>query len=424
MTEESKKEDEPAPAPAPEPAAPAADAAADSTSGDTLTEEDLKAVEGIKERLKFFFSNANIRQDAFIRKHLTQTDEKSVPLDVMMRFNTIKKFSDKPAVVIAAAKGLSDLLSVDEATSAISRVVPFTAEMMKENIPLSLRVKNLPVKEEKRDNDDNVMKKYDVTVDEVRALFEKFGDVALVKFQWGYDNEDGSGRWNRDEKRRKQPTGDALIEFEKKEDCQKAAAAILTIKNGDKIEAKEKLVLPANDSRTDPVELDVMLLADYIDAIRAKSGKHRKNKDNRKRDRDGDDKEEEPAKYIVDWKPGCVIKLKGMPETCDREALLDMMAEGLKTTVEEVRNQRIYADYSRGQSDGAIRFNEPSDSIADIVKKLNDGELKVMDTKVEETRILEGDEEKKYWDDFIAFKTKQMNNSHQKKKGRRNNHRR
>ena len=76
----------------------------------------------------------------------------------MMRFNTIKKLSEKPAVVIAAAKALSDLLTVDEATSAISRVVPFTAEMMKENIPLSLRIQNLPVKEEKNENNEQVVK--------------------------------------------------------------------------------------------------------------------------------------------------------------------------------------------------------------------------------------------------------------------------
>lgn len=416
MKEEAK---EPAAAPAPEPAA--AEAAAD-----TLTEEDLKAVQAIKERLKFFFSNANIRQDAFIRKHLTQADEKVVPLDVMMRFNTIKKLSEKPAVVLQAAKELSDILTIDEATCAIGRVVPFTPEMMKENIPLSLRVKNLPVKEEKSENEDKVVKKYNVTVDEIRALFDKYGDVALVKFQWGYDNEDGD-RWNRNENRRKQPSGHALIEFHRQEDCEKAAAATLTIKQGEKVEAKEKLVLPANDSRPDPIELDVMLLADYIDAIRNRGGKNKSKENKRKRDRDdkeedGDDENEaKPVKYIVDWKPGCVIKLKGLPENCDREALLDTLAEGLKTTVEEVRNQRIYADYSRGQSDGAIRFKEPSDTIAELVKKLNDGDLKVMDAKVEETRILEGEEEKKYWDDFVEFKTKQMNNSHQKKKGRRNN---
>jgi hypothetical protein len=414
MTEEAKKEEEPAAAPAP---------AVDATAADTLTEDDLKAVEAVKERLKFFFSNANVRQDAFIRKHLIQTEEKSVPLDVMMRFNTIKKLSEKPAVVVQAAKELSDILTVDGATSAISRVVPFTPEMMKENVPLSLRVKNLPVKEEKNEHDDKVTKKYDAKVDEVRELFDKFGDVALVKFQWGYDNEDGD-RWNRNEKRRKQPTGDALVEFYKQEDCEKAADAILTIKKGEKVEPKEKLILPATDSRPDPIELDVMLLSDYIDAIRNRGGKNKKDKENkRKRDRedkDGEYKKEDPVKYVVDWKPGCVLKLKGLPENCDREALLDAMAEGLKTTVEEVRNQRIYADYSRGHSDGAIRFQEPSDTIADLVKKFNDGELKVMDGKVEETKILEGDEEKKYWDDFIEFKTKQMNNGRDKKRGKRN----
>ena len=54
------------------------------------TEDDAKVLEGIKERLIFFFSDANIRQDAFMRKLLMDTDEKAVAVDVLLRFNTIK----------------------------------------------------------------------------------------------------------------------------------------------------------------------------------------------------------------------------------------------------------------------------------------------------------------------------------------------
>ncbi|KAL3926003.1 MAG: hypothetical protein SGILL_000002 [Bacillariaceae sp.] len=421
MTEKVKKEEEPtvvaAAAAVPESAAPAA---GDKAAEPELTEEDLKAVEAITERLKFFFSNANIRQDQFIRKLLTESEDRAVPLEVMLRFNTIKKLSEKEAVLVKAAKELSDLLTVDEAKSSISRVVPFTPAMMKENIPLSLRVKNLPIKEQPNENDPTkTSKRYDVTVEEVRSLFDKFGDVALVKFQWGYDDAEGN-RFNRNEKRRKQPNGCALVEFHKQEDCEKAAEATLTLKKGETVEAKEKITLPATDSRSSPIDLDVMLLADYVDAIRNRGkSKDRDHKRKRDGDKDADVKEAEPLKYIVDWKPGCVIQIKGFPENCDREAILDCLAEGLATTVEEVRNRRIYADYSRGQSDGAIRFPEPSDSVADFSKRLNDGELKILGAKVEGTKILEGDEEKKYWDAFIEFKTKQMNDGREKKRGRK-----
>jgi hypothetical protein len=387
-------------------------------------------VEGIKERLVFFFSNANIRQDMFLRKLLT-SDEKAVPVEVMLRFNTIKKFSDKPEVLVRAAKELTDLLVVDETKSAIRRVVPFTSEMMKENLHLSLHVKNLPIKEETGgggDDKEQVVKKYDVHVDEVRVLFEKYGDVALVKLQ--FVSDDGGKQRGSDtpgRKRQKYPAGTALIEFRSVEDLKKAADATLTIKEGEKLEPKEKVILAANESRNEPIELDVMLFSEFLQSKR----NYRKDnfKKNKKRGRDeGDDDDDNDnkdphsaPKYTVDWKPSCVIKLKGVPDGCDREAMLECLATGLGTDMDGVKSRKIYVDFSRGQQDGAIRFPEPSDCIAELAKRLKEGELKINDSKVEEVYILEGDEETKYWEDFMAFKTRQMVQRHDNKKHK--NHR-
>jgi RNA binding motif/La domain len=416
MTEETKKE---------EPSEAVADApvptAVEAKTEDTLSEEDLKAVAGIKERLKFFFSNANIRQDMFIRKLLTQSEDKAVPVEVMLRFNTIKKFSEKPEILIKAAKELTDLLVVDEDKSLIRRVSPFTNDMMKDNLHLSLHVKNLPLKEDEEaggegEDSKDVVKKYDVTVDEVRALFEKYGDVAMVKLQF-LSEDSGKHRGGRDgpKKRRKHPAGTALIEFHSQDDLKKAAEATLTLKDGETVEPKEKVVLPAAESRKEPIELDVMLLSEYIQSKR----NNRKGNSNKKRDRDeadDDAKEAPPSKFTIDWKPGCVIKLKGVPESCDREAMLECLAKGLDTDVDGVKSRKIYADFSRGQHDGAIRFPEPSDSIAELAKRLKEGDLKINDAKVEEVYVLEGDEETKYWDDFIAFKNKQISQRNEKKK--------
>lgn len=61
-------------------------------------EVDAKIIETIKERLRFFFSDANIRQDAFMRRLLLDTDEKVVAVDILLRFNTIKKYTDNPSI--------------------------------------------------------------------------------------------------------------------------------------------------------------------------------------------------------------------------------------------------------------------------------------------------------------------------------------
>ncbi|KAG7364383.1 RNA binding motif-containing protein [Nitzschia inconspicua] len=419
MTEEIKKEESDAVADV----HPPAPAAVEAKQEESLCEEDLKAVEGIKERLKFFFSNANVRQDMFIRKLLTQSEDKAVPVEVMMRFNTIKKFSEKPEVVVKAAKELSDLLIVDEDKSMIRRVKPFTNDMMKENLHLSLHVKNLPVKEEEAagedDDNKNVVKTYNVTIDEVRALFEKYGDIALIKLQFVTEDNGKHGEADSSKKRRKIPAGTALVEFHDLEELKKAAEATLTIKDGEKVEPKEKVILPAVDNRKEPIELEVMLLSEFVQSKR--NDRKGNTKRNAKRDRenvDDDDANEpsSPPKFTIDWKPGCVIKLKGVPESCDREAMLECLAKGLETDIDGVKSRKIYVDFSRGQQDGAIRFPDPSDNIAELAKRLKEGDLKINDTKVEEVYVLEGEEETKYWEDFMAFKTRQVAQRHEKKR--------
>jgi RNA recognition motif-containing protein len=412
MTEETKKEE-----------TIEAPVSAEDKAEDPLSEEDLIAVERIKERLQFFFSNANVRQDMFLRKLLT-SEEKAVPVEVMLRFNTIKKLSQKPEVVLKAAKELNNLLVVDEEKLVIRRVVPFSNDMMKENLHLSLHAKNLPIKEETISVDDRnqIVKKYDVHVDEIRCLFEKYGDVALVKLQ--FVSDDGGKHNGRDspvKKRQKHPAGTALIEFRSEEDLKNAAQATLTVKEGEKLEPKEKVILPASEFRKEPVELDVMLFSEFL---QSKRNHHKDNsRKNKKRGRDeaDDDDAKEPhasPKYAFDWKPGCVIKLKGVPDGCDREAMLECLATGLGTDVEGVKSRKIYVDFSRGQRDGAIRFPEPSDIIGELTKRLKEGELKINNSKVEEVYILDGDEETQYWENFIAFKTRQNVQRHDNKKQR------
>lgn len=371
----------------------------------TLTEEDLKALEGVKDRLKFFFSDANLRQDFFIRKHLIN-DKGNMPnkvtIESLLRFNTIKQHTSNPAVIIKAAKELSEMLTLNDDETAIGRVVPFTREMMDGHIPKSLHLKNLPLK--KRDGDENDMQ-YAVTVEEIRAIFEKYGDVAMIKLKWSAHGENDGERDDdrRTNKKKKFPTGCALVEFSTEADLEKAAEATLTTMKGESQEPKEKIVFGE-------AEIQVMRLSE----IKTRN-------DNRKRKEKDDEAEDavEAKTFTFDWKPGCVITITGVPVDCDREALLDMLAAGMGITVEQVKDKKIYVDYSRGEKNGALRFPVHGDHIADICKKLNDGTLEIKGSKVEGARIIDGDEEKKYWDDFIAFKNKQIHQRSDEKRSRK-----
>jgi hypothetical protein len=355
---------------------------------------DPQVVQTIKERLQFFFSDANIRQDYFIRRELIRKEgphPHMLPIEKLLKFNTIKQHSTDPAAIVAAVQELSDVLTLSEDKQAIGRVHEFSMEQMNDNVPLTLHLKNIPYQGAC----------YNVRTDDIRDLFSTYGPITLVKLRLSKDDEDEEERrqHGRARKKKRLPVGAALVEFENKEDLEKAAADTLTEKDGEKLDPPRKLTLKDNT-------LEVMLLTEYI-----AQSKKRKAEDEGNNQDGGDGK-----KYTIDWKPGCVIRLKGLPEGCSREAILETVAKFLGQSVDDVKNDNVYADYSRGDKDGAIRFATPSDSIKALSDKLKEG-FEISGGKVEDAIVLEGEDEAKYWKDHIDFKNKQMSNYKQRKQG-------
>lgn len=352
---------------------------------------DDKVIQAVAERLAFFFSNANIRADSFLRRQLLKEDGDKpghVDVETLLKFNSIKQHTTDPAVVVAAAKTLSEV-KVSDDDKAIARVTPFTMKMMDDNIPLSLHVTNIPTKDEKYSPN---------TMNEIRALFEPYGKVTLVKLRFKRVDGDNGEKKN-------VAAGGAFVEFETKEELAKAAEDTLTSKGGEVVEAKKKLTVGDNT-------VEVMTLKEWLDAKRSKHKSPDKNKvEPKKRDREEKEEPKEEVaveEFTIDWKKGCVIQMKGLAENCDREAIRDAVIKGMGITEDEFKNSNIYVDFSRGQTHGAIRFNEPADTIGALAVKLVNGEVEIAGTKVGSANILEGDDETKYWEDFCAFKTKQM----------------
>lgn len=361
--------------------------------GDSTTaDSEATTLQNVKDRLKFFFSDANVRQDRFIQKLLLDKDGEHkgmVPVESLLRFNTIKRHTEKGEVLVKAAKELEEILTLDEASAAIGRKVEFTSDMMDGHVPKSLHVMNLPITET-----DGGSKKYDCTVDDVKSAFQKYGDVALVKLAFsGYSKP-------------KDADGCAMVEFATKESFEQAAEATLTVKEKTDVEPKESVTI--KDST-----LKVKLLSEFLE----ENKKHRKGRNDKRGRNDGN----ETRDFKFDWKSGCVVKITGLPEGTNREAILDSIALHLDISVTEVKNRKIYADFSIGQTEGAVRFLEPADHVKELATKLKSGDLEIGGSKLEDAFMLEGDDEKKYYEDFIAFKNKQIRNHEEKrsrKKGR------
>jgi len=334
----------------------------------------------IVERLEFFFSDANLRMDKFLRGIVMDSYTGGfVEIETLLKFNTIKKLSTDPAVIAAAAEKVEQL-KLNESKTSISRVEPFTADMLQDNVKVSLRIGNLPIK----DNE------YVHTREEVHELFSEFGKVALVRLLTNYNKIEGV----------RSAVGKGFVEFANIESFDKAVAE-LCVSGDAAADDKPKKVLKLGDD-----EISVKSMRVWLDKKLAdkESKKEEKSGDKRARVEEAtqNSAEIDAIEFTLDWKKGCVITLEGLPEGCDREMLLD----GVKKYVGEDVEAR--ADYSRGDKDGKIRFNEPNDKIAEFVAKLSDGSATFGDAKVGKASVVEGEEEETYYKNYIEFRTNQM----------------
>jgi hypothetical protein len=235
-------------------------------------------------------------------------------------------------------------------------------------------------------------------VKEIRDFFEPYGEVAIVKL--GFSHSKHKGR---------RPKGSCMVEFASASGVEAAAAAVATHRGGKEVEPPPDKKLVVGDQR-----LTIVTLKDHVD-FGAKDGQPKEAAEN------GDEVEDDED-VAIDWKKGSVIQVQGLAAECDREKILDAIAKFLDCGVEELKG-KVYVDYSRGQTSGAIRFDDPTENqVSDMCQKLSSGEMLIGGSKVESAKVLEGDEEEKYRKDFAEFKKRQRRN--RQDSGRKNKRRR
>jgi lupus La protein len=338
----------------------------------------------IAERLGFFFSDANLRMDKFLRNIVLNNAETGgfVPIETLLKFNTIKTISTDPSDIVAAVEKVDEIsLILNDDKTAIARSEAFTKEMLDGNIKCSLRISNLPV-------DDN--RQFKNARDEISALFQDYGKVVMVRMLTNYDKSEG----------KRVAFGKCFVEFHDESALKKAEADLcLPADAGD--DAKPTKTLTLGDT-----ELRIKTMQAWLDKKGKQKDRKSTEKDDTKRAREEqaakEQEEIEQIEFKLDWQKGCVISIKGMTDGTDRETILSAVKEFMGDEVE------ARADYNRGDTEGAIRFTEPNDKILEFASKLNDGSVTIGGSKVDSAIILEGEAEEKYYADYIAARTKQL----------------
>jgi len=502
MSEDEKKEEISTPEPTTDikmdDKKPDDDTKLDDNSKSVTPEISQEIVANMASRLRFFFSNANLRRDRFLRLIVTDSNSGGfAPVITLLKFNTIKQVSLEPLALVRAVQEdekLKTLLKLNDDKTSIARIKPFTMDMMNKEVGVTLRVSGIPMSGNGEGAD------YVVTREAVENAFKEFGYVAMVRMLYNYkkgDNGNGS----------RTAIGRAFVEMETEEEMQNAAAAFCVpesdVKESDKetekvetkeaqaetkeeqtetkeeptetkeepTETKEEPTETRTEKKEEPTETktetkeeqpkrtlklggtevrvktmqqwfnqrEVKKIARFGGSGRGggrgggrgdrgsgrgggrggergggrgymekrdqqnQGGERRDAKGLEKRARENEGKQNgDKIEFKLDWKKGCVISIKGLPDDCDREKI--------QATIIDVvgKDVKVRADYSRGQKDGAIRFEEPNEKIAELAAKINAGTAMVGGCKVGSATIIEGNDEEKYYKEYIAFRTKQF----------------
>lgn len=326
-----------------------------------------------------------------------------ISLDNLLKFKTIQSISQDKNLLSKAARGedeeygerIKNLIVLNDDRGEIRRVETFDWKTMGDGSSLSLYVKNVPMNEEQR---------YAVTRDEVKALFEPFGRVAIVNLRFG----------RKDGEKKSVALGKAVVEFEDDAGIKSAVADLVTPdtdgnegeENEDKATAIPKTILELKGNK-----LTVEKMLPFKMFQNKDNGKNKRSRDEADIKDEGDDKDNEEDVQIefepitVEWEKGCVIALTGLnTERCDRESIREAVSDVLKVS-KDVKTSGLYVDYNRGGSEGKLRLKEVGKNLEmkELVEKLTDGSIVIAGEKVESAKILEGEEEEKYWEEYTKF---------------------
>ncbi len=326
----------------------------------------------LAERITFFFSDANFRNDSFMRKTAASNDG-YIEIKTLLKFNSIKAITEDVKEVAEAAKTV-DTVVVSKDGEAVRRKDPLPSD--DDSKLKTVYVEGIPMEEDSELSEPKVegeegkkrktVNRYTKTVEDVKKLFEPYGKVAIVRMRWSK----GDAARNI----HKSAQGSCFIEYTDKESVAKCIEAAAT-----------------GFGFAEGVNVQVFSMEDGLVRINPRRNKKQAATAKQPEAAKSDDPEapvDDSEIPQLEWTPGRVIVLTGLPSGCDREALKDAFSPN-----------EVYADFSRGESDGSVRFNEDVSDIKDIAAKVVSGDITIAGGKVGGAEVLEGEKEEKYWKD-------------------------
>ncbi|KNC53125.1 sjogren syndrome antigen B [Thecamonas trahens ATCC 50062] len=304
-----------------------------------------------RKQIEFYFSDSNLPRDKYLLNLTAQNSDGFVPLEELAKFKRVQQMGlDNEA--LAAALGESDALVVSDDGKNVRRAQPLPAK-------LDIDERSIYAKGFVRDGEVT-------TIESITELFAEHGKVLSVRL------------------RRTPQThlfkGSAFVEF-------------ATVDEAKAIIAKEIRAAP----ELEPLAMEMKL--DYLTRARAKKIERR----NASKAAAAPPTEEAIAAEVAaeiaafDVIPGCVVHVTELAsEGISREDMLPIFrAYG------DV--QRV--DFSRGQTEGYIRFAAPVAAAA-VADLSTDDTKRTLADKVFAVAVVDGEAETKYWHGVVEARVR------------------
>lgn len=302
-------------------------------------------------QVEYYFSDVNLSKDKFMQEEI-QKDEGWMSLETLVKFNRLKQLSSDYAVIISALKkSTNDLLEIDEENNRVRRSKPLPENPTEFETTLKLNTvyaKGFPES---------------LTLDDLISYFEQYGKVLQVHM--------------RRVPLSKAFKGSVFVTFSTKEETDKF------------------MELP--EVKYEETTLERETQEAYLTRKAPQFARMKEDKEKRANEKEAKKKEREEAEaafYMSQKVEGSVLHFKNVPAEGTREKLKEIFDSFAKIR---------WVDYTKGDAEGYLRFVEANKGAMAVeeAKKANDGKITLAGVELE-VRVLEGEEEEKFWKDTIA----------------------
>lgn len=300
-----------------------------------------KLEEKVATQIEYYFGNMNLSRDKFLQEQI-KLDDGWVSLDVMLKFNRLRTLTEDKAVIVSALKSSpKGLVAVSEDETKIRRSpdipLPENTKEWRDSLKSrSVYAKGFPL---------------DAKLEDVQTFVSGFGPTEQITMRRNME---------------KKFKGSVFMTFEKKEDADKFVGA------------------------ADVKYLENDLLRLFKDAYYTKKQVERAQKKAEVAMKFEEEKKLIEKQQVEEkMQKGIVIHMSGFSSDSSRESIRDLLEEHGKVN---------FIDYSRGDKEGWVRFDE-SVSAAEVLRKLREsceGKIEMKGAELD-CRVLEGDEEIAYW---------------------------